>query len=192
MFFALNFNMLVCFIVLSEEYKMIKVQNIGKDTLQATCRKACAKIDMGLMPLSNIDDDWWCLKQLPEYNHEEQQKIMTDGREIFSGGTSTFLSTPTGGTVTMVHQGFLTDPDRGQNRPGVYCVKLFWGVYMSADCKVNRARDWCGCKRGKSIARNRWTSYALELEKNGAKNVYSGVVKSVLFRSQPIFSLEKS
>ena len=166
MFIILNDNMLVCFIVLSEEYKMIKVQNIGKDTLQAACRKACAKIDMSLMPLSNIDDDWWCLKQLAEYNREEQQKIMTDGQEEFVDGISTFLSTPNGGKVNIVQQGFnLTDPGRRLNRPGVYCVKIFWGSYMSADCKVNRARDWCGCKRGKSIARNRRTSYILDLEK---------------------------
>ena len=131
---------------------MIKVQNIGKDTLQAACRKACSKIDMGLMPLSNIDDDWWCLKQLAEYNHEEQQTIMTDGQEEFFGGISTFLSTPNGGKVNILQQGFnLTDPGRRLNRPGVYCVKHFGGVYISADCKVNRPHDWCGCKRGKFL-----------------------------------------
>ena len=58
---------------------------------------------------------------------------------------------PNGGKVYFVKQEFnLTDPGRRLNRPGVYCVKHFGGVYISADCKVNGAHDWCGCKRGTS------------------------------------------
>ena len=140
-----------CFAVLSEEYKLIKANNtVGSSTLQTACRKACSKIGMSLMPLSDIDDNRWALQQVPEYRRELRQQIMTDGCELFSSqGISTFLSTPNGGEVHVVQAGFnLADPGRRLNRPGIYCIKLSAGAYISADCKKKTVRDWCGCKRG--------------------------------------------
>ena len=78
---------------------MIKAPNTGKDTPVAACRKACSKIGLGLMPLSNASFNIEDIFRLPEYVHRINEILVTDGQEKYYNGISTFLSTPKGGAV---------------------------------------------------------------------------------------------
>ena len=84
--------------------------------------------------------------------YDDDSLIITDGVEILTKTQSTVYSFPFGEKLDMqVGIDFFKGGLRPHNKPGTYCINLYYGTYVARDCVVDR-RNPCACKRGEFFA----------------------------------------
>ena len=124
------------------------------------------------MPLGNLHKDLRGLSRLPEYR--EDRLIITDGIEKFHNGQSSLFTFPSGNKVNGV--AFTKGGTRGFNRPGDYCMNIYYGNYVSRDCMVD-TNDICACKRGEWMDCKKYAQSIKSLWKSGTAMNVSAVKK---------------
>ena len=135
------------------DYKLIRLQrkHVGLHRVDA-CRKVCGESGRSLLPIqkSPHNADTAALSKATGY--DQSLLIITDGVEIYENKVSTVYSFPFSGQKLAMRVGidFFKSNFRAANKPGTYCMNLYYGSYVSRDCVVAQ-RDLCACKKGRSL-----------------------------------------
>ena len=121
-----------------------KASTIGKDV----CRKTCTQKGANLLTLTS-DKDWKNIVHLPAYQSKKYYTkiVVTEGVEYLKNGSSFFVSSPGGMTITFLNVTGRTLKPRSNAKNGTFCIVIYYSNYYSATCNVYDD-NVCACKYG--------------------------------------------